>query len=72
MHIRQSYEQISTPSSDDQVAAFSERVSLYAIWFMVTENQKPPCLLLKSPNADFAESNEVLLCKTRLCVWCGS
>ena len=28
---------------------------------MVTENQKPLCLLLKSPNVDFAESNEVLL-----------
>ena len=56
MLIRQSFEQISTPSCDGQEAVFASELRS-----LVTENQKPLCLLLKSPNMDSAESNDVLL-----------
>ena len=62
MHIRQKIElskvQRLLAMIGDQAAVFSERrTKSYSM-----------CLLLKSPNVDYPESNEILLDKTRMSV----
>ena len=54
MHVSQSFENTSTPSCENKAEA-SE------LHCLVTENQKPKSVLLKSSNVDSADSNEVLL-----------
>ena len=55
MNIRQSFEQISTASCDDQVAAFCKRVTLSG-----HGNTKTAFPSVELPNVDSADSNAVL------------